>query len=306
MNEAAAPRLRELWIRLLLYPGHTLPTAAAPVLVGTGLAVRDGVFAPAPLVLALLGSWLLHTGGVLTDNHELLRRHADLPEHPELLAALDRGALRLAHLRLAALLCMLLGALPAPWLFARGGWPVLAIGALGLVASYGYFGRGIAYARHGLADPMFLLLFGVVAPASVWWIQAAPAVAVTDVPLAVWIAGLPSAALVVCVLVIDDVRDREFDRRKGWRTTAVRFGVRGSRIEFTALLAFAYFGPLALWLGLGMSPAVLLCWLSLPGALAVRGALQRHDTTEMLRPMTPRMARVAAAHAALFAIGVAL
>ena len=45
---------REIWIRLLLYPSHTLPTAAAPVLVGVGLAIRDGVFSPLPMLVGFL------------------------------------------------------------------------------------------------------------------------------------------------------------------------------------------------------------------------------------------------------------
>jgi len=75
---------REIWVDLLLYPGHTLPTAAAPVVVAAGLAVHDHVFAPVPLTLAFLGSWFIHIGGVLTDNYELLRGHPHVPEHPEL------------------------------------------------------------------------------------------------------------------------------------------------------------------------------------------------------------------------------
>ena len=49
---------REIWTRKLLYPGHTLPTAAAPVIVAVGLAYHDGVFAPVPAVLAFLAGWL--------------------------------------------------------------------------------------------------------------------------------------------------------------------------------------------------------------------------------------------------------
>ena len=63
---------REIWIRLLLYPSHTLPTAAAPVLVGIGLAVRDQIFAPWPMLIGFLASWLVHVGGVFNDNYELL------------------------------------------------------------------------------------------------------------------------------------------------------------------------------------------------------------------------------------------
>ena len=46
MSGTRAASLREVWTRKLIYPGHTLPTALAPVMVGVGLAVRDDVFAP--------------------------------------------------------------------------------------------------------------------------------------------------------------------------------------------------------------------------------------------------------------------
>ena len=72
---------RDIWVQLLLYPGHTLPTAAAPVVVAVGLAIHDRVFAFVPALVAFLGSWCIHVGGVFTDNYELLRRHPDLPEH---------------------------------------------------------------------------------------------------------------------------------------------------------------------------------------------------------------------------------
>jgi len=85
-------------VGFLLYPGHTLPTAAAPVLVAAGLAVHDGVLAPLPLAVAFLGSWLIHVGGVFADQHELVRRHPQLPEHPELLRALADGTLEFASL----------------------------------------------------------------------------------------------------------------------------------------------------------------------------------------------------------------
>ncbi len=51
MERASPLSRRELWVRLLLYPTHTLPTAAAPVLVGIGLAIHDHVFAPLPALV---------------------------------------------------------------------------------------------------------------------------------------------------------------------------------------------------------------------------------------------------------------
>ena len=88
MDEAALPSRRDLWIHMLVYPGHTLPTALAPVLVAAGLAFHDGVFAAGPALLALLAGWLVQLGGVLTDNYENLVRHPSDREHPQLVRAL--------------------------------------------------------------------------------------------------------------------------------------------------------------------------------------------------------------------------
>ena len=41
---------------------QTLPAAAAPVLVGTGVAIHDGVFAPFPALAALIGAALIQIG----------------------------------------------------------------------------------------------------------------------------------------------------------------------------------------------------------------------------------------------------
>src|ERR1035437_2562466 len=111
----------EIWIRLLLYPSHTLPTAAAPVLVGIGLSVRDHIFAPIPVLIGFLASWLIHVAGVFNDNYELLRRHPNVSEHPELLEALQAGTLTFAGLRNAILVCFLLVALAGPYLLSIGG-----------------------------------------------------------------------------------------------------------------------------------------------------------------------------------------
>jgi 1,4-dihydroxy-2-naphthoate octaprenyltransferase len=310
----APPSRREIWVRLLLYPGHTLPTAAAPVLVAVGLAARNDTLMLAPALLAFVGSWLIHVGGVFADNLALLRRHSDVPEHPELLDATDSGALDLAVLRRAVVACFLLGALPGVYLAWIGGPLVIAIGCVGVLASFAYAGGGPRYARLGLADAFFFLMFGVVAEVGTYYIQVAPRAsdvwsrfAVTEgLPLEIFLVGLPVGALVTNVLVIDDIRDRDFDARKGWRTTAVRFGLRGSRIEYTGLTVLAFLAPVAFWLGLGFGPWVLLPLASLPLALPIARAVMTRERTADLLPMTPRASMLSFVYAALLALGLAL
>jgi len=309
-----APTRREIWVKLLLYPGHTLPTAAAPVLVAMGLAVRDEVVALFPALLAFVGSWLIHVGGVFADNLALLRRHPEIPEHPELLDATVSGALDLNALERATFACFFLGALPGLYLAWIGGPFVIAIGCVGVLASFAYAGGRLRYAPLGLADPFFFLMFAVVAEVGTYYIQVAsqtPAVwsrfaVAAGLPLEIFVVGIPVGALVTNVLVIDDIRDRSFDARKGWRTTAVRFGLRGSRIEYLGLSALAYLAPFGFWLWLGFGATVLLPLLSVPLALPIASAVMTKDSTADLFPMTPRASLLALVYSALLALGLAL
>ena len=106
-REAEAPphSMRKIWVDLLMYPTHSLPTGIAPVAIGVGLAAHDGVLAPVPALVGFLGSWAIHVAGLFVDNHELLRLHPQVVEHPELTHAVRDGKLRLPFLRAMTALC---------------------------------------------------------------------------------------------------------------------------------------------------------------------------------------------------------
>jgi 1,4-dihydroxy-2-naphthoate octaprenyltransferase len=308
----ASPSARTIWIDLLLYPTHSLPTAIAPVLVGAGLAAHDGVLAPLPALVGFLGSWLIHVAGVFTDNHELLRKHPGLPEHPELTQAVRDGSLRLSRLRAAIAACLAVALVTAPYLYGVGGAPVLALGAVGVASSVSYNGGPWAYVRRGLADPVFLLMFGVVAVVGTYYIQVAavrgapsPWRLLCALPPSAFLVGLPAGAIVTSVMLIDDVRDREFDAAKGWRTGAVRFGAAWAGAEIALLVAFAYLAPVAFWLGLGFDAWVLLPLATAPLAWRTVKGVRAHERRSDLAPLTPRMARLAAVHSLLLAVGLA-
>ena len=305
---------KALWVNLLLYPTHTFPTAAAPVLVGVGLAIHDHVLFIVPALVGFLASWLLHVGGVFIDNYELLSRHPENREHPELIEALQNGTLSLAVLRGAIVFCYLAAIVTGPYLLHTAGPLVIAFGIIGMLASWSYAAGPFAYARLGLADPIFFLMFGVVAVAGTFYVQAAPAYNTTAswslvrqaLPLDTFLLGLPVGALVTNVLLIDDIRDHQPDRDKGWRTGAVRFGIHWTRAEIAGLTVFAYLAPLWFWLGRGFSVWVLLTYLTVPQALTVAREVARRERFEDLFPMTPKAAFLALAYAGLLAVGIAL
>jgi 1,4-dihydroxy-2-naphthoate octaprenyltransferase len=313
---AAPMTRREVWITLLLYPGHTLPTAAAPVLVAAGAAAHDGVFAAAPVLLGFLASWLIHLAGVFTDNLVLITKHADVPEHPELLEALHSGALSARGLTIAIVACLAGAAALAPLLAPLIGWRlVIVLGVVGVAASLGYSAGPLPYTRLGIADIVFFAMFAVVAVGGTYAAQAASATGVAPatvrasfdlVPRSVLVAGVGVGALVTNVLLIDEIRDVAWDRRKGWRSSAVRLGRRWARVELWAFSAVAYAVPLFLWGAIRSRVWVLLPLLTAPQAYRVALGVSRSDGFADLFPMTPRASRLALAYSALLAIGLAL
>lgn len=307
---------RRIWVDLLLYPGHTFPTAAAPIFVAAGLAAHDHVFAPLAAALAFVASWAIHVGGVFVDNYVLITRHRDVPEHPELLAALNDGSLTRRELRLAIASCFALALLVAPLLAVNVGWPgVLIVGAVGAIASVGYAGGPLPYARLGIADPVFFTMFGFVAVPATYLAQvgvgdggsvAGLLASIRVLPPSVYVAGIPIAALVTNVLLIDEIRDADFDRVKGWHSGAVRFGRGFSRLELWMLTVIAYAVPFWLWLGAGYTVAALLPLLTLPMAIGVARGVWKARRFEELFPMTPRASRLAMLYGALMGVGLSV
>ncbi len=301
----AAPRYettRAIWVHLLSYPWHALPTALAPVLVGVGLAVHDRAWAFWPALAAFVCSWLVHVGGVFADHYWLLTRHAQIGEHPELNDAVANGSLKLPLLRLATLGWFVAALLPGVYLLKVVGPWAIAVGAVGIAASAWYATGSKSMAALGLADPVFFVMFGAVAVAGTCWVQAR-AVG-TALPAAAWLVGLPVGALVTNVMIIDDLRDVKFDAEKGWKTIAVRFGPDWSRREHLALTVFAYAMVAATAVSRG--PWVLLPWLTAPVAVLAEQKVWSARSREELIDWSTRSAFLSMAFAALLGLGLAL
>ena len=105
---------------------------------------------------------------------------------------------------------------------------------------------------------LVFIFFGPVAVAGTVYVQ------VREVSLLAWLACVAIGLLVVAILVVNNLRDIESDRRVGKRTLAVRLGAGGTQAEYILTATIAYLIPPLLWLT-GAGPAwVNLAWLSFP------------------------------------------
>jgi 1,4-dihydroxy-2-naphthoate octaprenyltransferase len=303
-NTQAAPApewtARQVWVRKLLYPGHTLPTAAAPALVAGALAYRDGHFNATALILAFVAGWLLQLGGVIVDNYENLRHEPEDTEHPELVRALKTGRLSLWALKGASVACYAVALLCGFYLAALAGPAVIVIGLASFAASWAYSAGPYPLGKAGIADPVFFLFFGIVSVAGIYYVQA------HSIPWMAIALGIPVGALTTNILVIDDIRDRAFDVVKGKRTIAVRFGPQWSRREFVVLLSLAYASLFGFAFALGLGAWILLPLATLPYAALLLGDVFAHDRYEELVPATPRAGRLLLLFCALLAAAMVL
>lgn len=289
---------KQVWVEMLLYPAHTLPTALAPVAVAMGLAAHDRVLRLGPALAALLAGWLVQLGGVFTDNYYNLSRHPDDKEHAQFVEAVNTGVISLAEIRRAIYATFAVAILAGLYLIGVAGLPVLYIGLASIAGALAYSAGPYPLGDHGLGDPLFFVFFGVVSVGGAYYVQA------THWPLTAVVAGLPVAALTTCILVIDNIRDLEYDRDKGEVTLAVLIGPFWSRIEISALTLFAYTVPLWFFLR-GFSPWVFLPLATLPLALHTMRRVWRAQTHDEMIPLTPAAGRVVLLFSMLFAFGLA-
>jgi 1,4-dihydroxy-2-naphthoate octaprenyltransferase len=294
---------------------HTLPAAAAPVVVGTALAVQDGVFAPLPALAALLGAALIQVGTNFANDYYDAQTGAD-EDAGGFTRVTQSGLIPERRVKRAMIAAFGAAVLLGTTLVYVGGIPILVVGLASVAAGVLYTGGPYPFGYYGLGDLFVFVFFGLVAVTGTYYVQATAAMAGVDpfpteipagtVTVEAVVASLPMAALTTNILVVNNVRDIESDRRAGKRTLAVLAGYTWSRVEFLALLALAYAVPAWFALRPGFSLAALLPWISFPlGALVARTVLT--DRSEAaLNTALERTGPLVAVFALLFGVGLAV
>ncbi|HEX7078131.1 MAG TPA: 1,4-dihydroxy-2-naphthoate polyprenyltransferase [Candidatus Eisenbacteria bacterium] len=293
---AARPSRAAAWLHAVRVP--TLAAAVVPVAVGSALAARHGLFRAGPATAALLGALLIQIGTNLANDLYDFRKGADT-EHrlgpPRVIAV---GWLTATEVRGAMIACFALAALAGGYLTAVAGWPIVAIGVASIAAGVGYTAGRWALAYHGLGDLAVFLFFGVVAVAGTYYVQAG-----TVHPLAIT-ASIPVGALATAILVVNNVRDLETDRRAGKRTLSVLLGRRGTRVEYGALLFAAFATVIGLWIRGRLSFGALLPLATLTLAMRTFRVVATREDGAALNGALLDTARLHALFGLLFAAGI--
>jgi 1,4-dihydroxy-2-naphthoate octaprenyltransferase len=158
-----------------------------------------------------------------------------------------------------------LAVLVGVYLIVTAGWQLLLIGAASILAGVLYTGGPRPYGYEGLGEVFVFLFFGVVAVTGTYFAQR------ESWSWESFALAVPVGLLATAILMVNNVRDLETDRRAGKKTLAVRLGRPRARNLYAALVYLAFLTAPIAWLagGDGLSPWLLLPWLALPLAAPV-------------------------------------
>lgn len=293
---------------------QTLPAAAAPVIVGVGLAVNDGVVAPVPAVAAFVGAALIQIGTNFANDYYDAVQGADTDDREGFTRVTQSGLIEPGRVKAAMYLTFAAAVVVGGYLVYVGGVPILVIGLLSVISGIAYTGGPYPLGYHGLGDLFVFLFFGVVAVTGTYYVQAAAELAApltTTIPpgtitLEAVVASLPIAAISTNILVVNNIRDKAEDETTGKRTLAVRFGYGFSRAEYIGLLGVAYLVPVWLWLATDFSAVVLLPLVTLPVAARVADTVRTKTSGAALNPALETTGKLLAGYALLFGVGLAV
>src|SRR3954452_22668847 len=245
-----------------------LPAAVAPVLVGTSLAVQHDEFDPIAFACALLGALFIQVGTNLSNDYSDARRGADTEDRLGPVRVTAGGLVPPRQVLVATYVSFGVAVLVGCYLVAVAGPELLLVGAASILAGVLYTGGPRPYGNEGMVEVFVFVFFGIVAVTGSYFVQT------KDLIWESFVLAVPVGLLAAAILLVNNVRDVDTDRRAGKRTLAVRLGRDRARTAYAAAVLAAF--PLALipWIEGSLGPTLLLPLAALPLAFPVIGTVR--------------------------------
>jgi 1,4-dihydroxy-2-naphthoate octaprenyltransferase len=283
---------------------RTLPAAIAPVLVGTAAAVehvgelpRVGAF-----IAALIGSIFIQIGTNLANDYSDARRGADTVDRLGPVRVTSAGLVAPRSVLVATWIAFGVAVAAGIYLATVAGPVILAVGAASILAGVLYTGGPRPYGYAGLGELFVFLFFGLVAVNGSYYVQLER---LDWLPLGL---SVSIGCLATAILVVNNVRDIDTDRRVGKNTLAVRIGREQTRRLFIALLVIACLAlPVSLLLAPEDDPTrwwAMLGFLSLPLAWRAADPVMNRTDGPSLNGALARTGALLAAFSVLVSFGL--
>jgi 1,4-dihydroxy-2-naphthoate polyprenyltransferase len=281
---------------------RTLPAAIAPVLVGTAAAVEWVGELPRPgaFVAALVGSIFIQIGTNLANDYSDAKRGADTADRLGPVRVTSAGLVAPRRVLVATWVAFGIAVACGIYLTFVAGIVILLIGIVSIAAGVLYTGGPRPYGYEGLGELFVFLFFGLVAVNGSYYVQVEE---LNALPLGL---SISVGFLATAILVVNNVRDIETDRRAGKMTLAVRTGRRGAVGLYRFLVLAAYvLLPITIF-GADTSPLPLIGLASLPLAIPPLRTMSSRSDGPSLNAALAQTGALLGAFSLLVSVGLLL
>lgn len=207
----------------------TLPAAVSPVIIGTSFANGIDWF---KALLALIVSCALQVGVNYANDYSDGIRGTDTNRlGPTRLVA--SGLATASAVKNAAIISFVIAAIAGSILSMLSNWWLIVIGAISILAAWGYTGGKKPYGYLGFGELAVFVFFGLVATIGSYFVQSA------TINWQVFLLSIPVGCLSCAILVLNNLRDLPKDKMVSKNTLAVLLGDKKTRIFYVILLVIS-------------------------------------------------------------------
>jgi 1,4-dihydroxy-2-naphthoate octaprenyltransferase len=246
--------------------------------------IRGGAF-----VAALVGSIFIQIGTNLANDYSDAKRGADTADRLGPVRVTSSGLVAPRRVLVATWIAFAVAVAAGIYLATVAGVVILIVGAASILAGVLYTGGPRPYGYAGLGEVFVFLFFGLVAVNGSYYVQ---------LERLEWLAfglSLSIGFLATAILVVNNVRDIDTDRRAGKMTLAVRLGRQRTRNLYATLVAASFVAVPVVLLAASGPAWCLLVFLATP-------LVRRPLTAVMTRTDGPALNGALAGTGALLAV----
>ncbi len=266
----------------------------SPVLIGTTLALSEGLFNGTLFTFILCTALAIQIGTNLANDYFDFIKGADTHERKGPKRLTQSGLVSPTSMKRAMIYAFALAAFCGAFLIWKGGLIIAGLLVISIFFGILYTGGPFPLAYLGLGEVFAFTFFGPIATAGAYMLQTGKWSADT------FLAGVGPGALCTGIMILNNLRDIDEDRKAKKKTLAVRFGRTFGKIEYFAVLLGAL---IPLFHFYPSHPFSLLGLLILLPGLPLMRAVAANSEPEMLNHLFGKTGQLLWLYTLLFCIG---
>ncbi len=282
---------------LLATRPKTLIASLSPMCIGTAMAYAKSGFCFWVFFFTILtGVGIQISTNFANDLYDYLKG-ADTKERKGPTRVTASGLLQVGQVKLATFSVMGATAIFGSLLIYRGGWLIGLLIALALLLALAYTTGPFPLSYLGIAEIFVLVFFGPVAAGFTYYLQT---LTFSALP---FIAGLAPGLISCGLLIVNNLRDIEEDRKSNKNTLVARLGIAFGKYEYAVSILTACFIPLCFY---QKHPLVLLCLLCLIPAIILIKAVFQNTNPYLYNPLLGKTGKLLTVYTFIFSAGYIL